>query len=64
MEQQQNSETKVYLGDGVYIRNDGYHIVLTTENGISVQNEIFLEPIVVDRLLLMIRSYRELPTPE
>ena len=40
----ENTEYKSYLGDGVYARFDGYSIVLTTENGISVQNEIVLEP--------------------
>jgi len=35
---------KVYLGDGVYVDFDGYQIVLTTEDGISVTNTIYLEP--------------------
>jgi hypothetical protein len=34
---------KEYLGDSVYVDFDGYHVVLTTENGISKTNEIFLE---------------------
>jgi hypothetical protein len=41
---------KRYLGDGVYAAFDGYHVVLTTENGISVQNEIALEPSVLQAL--------------
>ena len=35
---------KIYIGDGAYAEFDGYSIVLTTENGISVQNRIVLEP--------------------
>jgi hypothetical protein len=34
--------TKVYLGDGVYVDFDGWNIVLTTENGITVTNRICL----------------------
>lgn len=42
---------KVYLGDGVYSVFDGYHVVLTTENGISVSNTIFMEPRVMESLI-------------
>lgn len=38
---------KEYLGDGCYARDVGFGIVLTTENGISVQNEIEMEPAVL-----------------
>ena len=43
---------KVYVGDGVYARLDyaGY-IVLTTENGISVTNEVRLEQEVWESLV-------------
>lgn len=36
---------KEYVGDGVYINVGDFHgqIVLTTENGICVENRIFLE---------------------
>lgn len=34
---------KAYIGDGVYVEHDGYALVLTTENGLSVQNRIVLE---------------------
>jgi hypothetical protein len=36
-----------YLGDGVYINYDGYHVILTTEDGISTTNTIYLDPEVV-----------------
>lgn len=42
---------KVYLGDSVYAQFDGYHIVLTTENGMGVTNEILLEPQVYVALI-------------
>jgi hypothetical protein len=38
--------TKEYIGDGVYVSWDGYHVVLTTENGIETTNTIYLEPSV------------------
>ena len=44
------STYKTYLGDGVYVDFDGYQLVLTAENGISVQNRIFLEPSVYQNL--------------
>ena len=42
--------TKLYLGDGVYVDHDGFNLILTTENGISVTNEIFLEPDIFEAL--------------
>jgi hypothetical protein len=35
---------KEYLGDGVYVEVNSGRIVLTTENGVSITNTIFLEP--------------------
>jgi hypothetical protein len=49
---------KVYLGDGVYADFDGFNLVLTTENGISVQNTIYLEPQVFNHLLLYVDRLR------
>jgi len=42
---------KDYLGDGVYAKCDGYHIVLTAENGIYATDTIYLEPDVMKRLI-------------
>jgi hypothetical protein len=36
-------ELKQYLGDSVYADWDGYHVVLTTENGMEVSNTICLD---------------------
>lgn len=42
---------KAYLGDGVYANTDGYHITLTTENGITTTNVIHLDPFVMEALV-------------
>ncbi len=43
---------KAYLGDGVYaIINEFAELVLTTENGVTTTNKIFLESNVFDALL-------------
>lgn len=43
---------KVYLGDSVYAAFDGYHVILTTENGYpdDPRNRIALEPSVIHAL--------------
>ena len=39
---------KTYLGDGVYVTvSDDWFVVLTTENGVSTTNRIYMEPDVV-----------------
>lgn len=45
---------KDYLGDSVYAQHDGYHVILTTENGKpdDPSNTIALEPNVI-RVWLM-----------
>ena len=42
---------KAYLGDGVYVSNDGYQLHLTTENGISTTNSIYLDDQVYKALV-------------
>ncbi len=39
--------SKRYLGDAVYVRHDGFGIVLTTEDGIRATNTIVMEPSVI-----------------
>ena len=47
---------KQYIGDGVYVEFDGYDIVLTTEDGISVTNRIVLEFEVLASLLAYVTA--------
>lgn len=42
--------SKQYLGDAVYATFDGYHVVLTTSDGIAETNKIYLEPAVIEAL--------------
>lgn len=46
----EGSKHKQYIGDSVYVDFDGYHIVLTTENGYGPSNKIMLEPAVMQAL--------------
>jgi hypothetical protein len=51
----QYPEDKHYLGDSVYVRFDGYALVLTTENGDGFPvDEIVLEPEVAGALISFI----------
>lgn len=50
---------KVYLGDAVYADFDGYHIVLTTEDGISITNRICLDPGVVEAFNRYLKKFDE-----
>jgi hypothetical protein len=56
---------KTYLGDSVYAECDGYHIVLTTENGTpsDPSNRIALEPEVLSQLNVFARALREGESP-
>ncbi len=42
-----SAQHKQYLGDSVYAAWDGYHIVLTTEDGIRATNMICLDAQVI-----------------
>lgn len=53
---------KEYVGDGVYVEVGNFigQIVVTTEDGISVQNTIYLESSMVDFLVNYLkRSMKE-----
>lgn len=51
---------KEYLGDGVYAEWDDYsNLLLTTENGISVDNQIYLEPQVFAALERFMKRVKE-----
>ena len=52
------SNNKSYLGDGVYVDIDEFvkSIILTTENGISTTNTIYLEDQVVEALVRYLKN--------
>ena len=54
---------KAYIGDGVYVVMGRGTICLTTENGVEIQNTIYLEPEVWRALKLWVedveKHYRE-----
>ncbi len=49
---------KFYLGDGAYVQLGNYatEVVLTTEDGISVQNRVVMGPSEIKMLLLWLRE--------
>lgn len=49
----------VYLGDSVYAAFDGWHVVLTTDNGTGPTNTICLEPAVIHGLIAYIDTLKE-----
>lgn len=50
---------KIYLGDAVYAAFDGAGITLTTEDGVRVSNEIYLEPDVVKSLFDYVEAIKQ-----
>lgn len=53
--------SKAYIGDSVYAEFDGWHIVLTTENGYpdDPRNKICLDPNVWDMLVMYVNRVRD-----
>ena len=54
---------KTYLGDSVYVESDGYHLILTTENGYGPTNTILLEPEVYNALVQYVQTDEPIATP-
>ena len=58
-------ERKQYLGDGAYVSFDGYAVVLTTEDGVSVTNRVVLEPQILSHFEEWVERLRlSVETPE
>lgn len=57
-------QKKIYLGDGAYVNFDGYHIVLTTENGVCATDTVCLEPHVLEAFLDYVSRLKEYITQE
>lgn len=52
---------KMYLGDGVYVDVERGMLKLTTENGISTTNTIYLEPEVYEALVQYVARLKAPP---
>jgi len=52
----QDPNTK-YLGDGVYIHYDGWHLVLTTGSHDNTESAIYLDPEVTKNLQRYINKF-------
>ncbi len=50
---------KEYLGDAVYMADDGYHMVLTTSDGIRDTNRICIEPMLFPQLERYIERFKK-----
>ena len=57
---------KVYIGDGVYMAPGSYfgEIILTTEDGITVQNTIVLGLSEISNILTTLRKWEIIPNAE
>lgn len=52
-------DEKEYLGDGAYVTFDGYHILLTAENGKYATDKIGLDPDVLKKFLKYVERVSE-----
>ena len=50
MPQGRDKIEKDYMGDGIYADDEGYTMRLTSENGISVLQEIVIEPLMLQAI--------------
>lgn len=50
------NERRSYLGDGVFVEQDGERLLLSTSNGIVDTNKIYLEPEVLTELVEYIKQ--------
>ncbi len=48
-----------YLGDGVYAAFDGMQVIVTTHNGLTTTNTVYLDREVADALVQFIRKHSE-----
>ena len=51
---------KMYLGDAVYLANDiDGSLVLTTEDGVSTSNQIYVEPALFPGLIRFVEELQQ-----
>lgn len=53
-------ESKQYLGDGLYASFDGYHVILTAEDGVTVNETVYLESSVAKEAIKYMEKYLNL----
>ena len=53
-----------YLGDGLYVYHDGYHVWLYTSDGVEETNSVALEPAVLDAFNRWVARLTEEPTDD
>ena len=59
-EQNEEISNKTYLGDGVFVKcADNWFVVLSTENGISITNQVYMEPDVVKAFKAWLARHKE-----
>jgi hypothetical protein len=49
--------TKDYIGDGVYVARHGDAVVITAENGISIQETIYLDSYTMKALIRVLKRW-------
>lgn len=50
---------RFYIDDGVYLQTDGQEVILTSENGISVQNIIYMDAGMIHKVLEKIKEAKK-----
>lgn len=50
---------KEYLGDSVYMEDNGFGVTLTTENGYGPNNTIVIEPSVIDAFFRQLQAWKQ-----
>jgi hypothetical protein len=55
-------KNSLYLGDGVYTHNDGYHLIIFTTDGVEILQKVYLDDYVKRSLYRLLK--RELDNDE
>lgn len=49
-------EGTIYLGDGLYAFDDGFHVEIFSHDGYSKQDRVFLDDDVLESLMVWLRK--------
>ena len=58
MTEDDSKTTRAYLGDGLYADYDGFQIRLWASDGVTMTNEVFLDPYVLQNLIIFAERLR------